>query len=586
MRRLATIMFTDIVGYSAMMHKDERGTLELLAQHNTIVQAEIERFGGTTIKTIGDAFLIDFNSVVECVECAFAIQEACAQFNTTRAEGRPKLQLRIGIHVGDVVFQENDVFGDGVNVAQRIQSQAEPGSICISEEVFKLIEKKVPIHFQLVGEKKLKNIDRPMRVYVNGAPGMPAQGQAGGSGGRSSSAGAIVLGSFIGLALVGASVAYFYFKPGGNKTVAAVTTPSAVSPSPAAGSPPPPPKKNVVTPPDARIAEHIRKNLFTDLARELSSPEVLSVGVIRSEVAEADPDGKGRFKMNAEVTVEQTQDLFVPHDFQAAVREMGYNPDTYRNALAEAGRISSDLTATAPKEESPSMVKRTTGKGFDVTLPVEFTAALDGSDWTFGPLKKRAGARPVEGFKGQPLSAFPAGSLVVGSEPAMQAVSSYIQARENFAARILVKKTQMQVRQDEEQKSQKEKEEAELRSRFVVGELYDGVMVEADRSNYQVIFMVIENKNEGEMVTTTVALNGEPGVLRSLTGHIEIVQKDGKPSAQAVLTTVGNSGVAPAAGVPEFFHRGKTIPVTFQINGDRIDGSGGAYSFKLSKSAD
>ena len=586
MRRLATIMFTDIVGYSAMMNQDERGTLELLAQHNAIVQGEIERFGGTTIKTIGDAFLIDFNSVVECVECAFAIQEACAQFNTSRAENQPKLQLRIGIHVGDVVFQENDVFGDGVNVAQRIQSQAEPGSICISEEVFKLIEKKVPIHFRLIGEKKLKNIERPMRVYVSGHPGVPAQQQSYAGPKKSSGWAALLAGCILGLLLVG-GILYYYYATSKNMPPASAKSAASI-PAPANQPPVPPPPKEVPQPAQAKIAEHVRKNIFTDLARDLTPPEAFAIGAIRSKPAEAEPEGKGRFKIEADVTIEQTQDLFVPYDFQAAVKEMGYNPETYRNALAEAGRIGSDLAATAPKEESPTLIRRTTGKGYDVTVPVEFTAAQDGSDWVFGPIKKRAGSKPPEGlgFKGQPLSAFAPGSLVAGSEPAMQAISAYIQARENFSARVLVKKTQLQVKKEEEDKTQKEKQGAELVSRFTVGELYDGVMVENDKNNYQVIFMVVENKNEGELVTATVALGGEPGILRSLTGRIEVVEKDGKAFAQAVLSAVANSGVVPASGVPEFFYRGKNFQIVFRMNGERIDGSGSPYTFKLNKSKD
>ena len=580
MRRLATIMFTDIVGYSAMMNRDERGTLELLAQHNAIVQGEIERFGGTTIKTIGDAFLIDFNSVVECVECAFAIQEACVHFNTTRAESQPKLQLRIGIHVGDVVFQENDVFGDGVNVAQRIQSQAEPGSICISEEVFKLIEKKVPIHFRLIGEKKLKNIERPMRVYVSGQPGMPAAQEATSGSSKSSGLGALLAGILIGLVLIGGLVYYYSFHSNGAGPKRAASAEPAAKPAPLS------PKRNVPTPPETKIAEHVRKNIFTDLARDFNPHEALVVVDVRSEVAEANPDGKGRFLINADVTVEQKQDLFVPQEFQAAVKEMGYNPDTYRDALAEAGRVSSDLTAMAPKEETPSLIKRTTGKGFQIAVPVEFTAAPDGSDWTFGPVKKRTGVKTSENLRGQPLSVFPPGSLVVGSEPAMQAISSYIQARENFAARVLVKKTQLQVRQEEEEKTQKEKEETGLKSRFTVGELFDGVMVEGGSNHYQVIFMVVENKNDGELLTATVALGGEPGILRTLTGRLDVVNKDGKSYAQASLTTLANTGVAPAAGVPEFFNKGKTIQMTFKMTGDRIEGGGGSYTFKLNRSKD
>ncbi|UCH63221.1 MAG: tetratricopeptide repeat protein [Fidelibacterota bacterium] len=157
-RKLAAIMFTDIVGYTAMMSQDEEKALELLKKNRALLKPVIEQFRGEWLKEMGDGTLSSFASAVEAVNCALEIQHIL--------QSDPNLSLRIGIHIGDVVFEDGDVFGDGVNVASRIEPLAEPGSVCVSEQVYEAIRNKRGIEATLLGEKKLKGVDHPIKVYA------------------------------------------------------------------------------------------------------------------------------------------------------------------------------------------------------------------------------------------------------------------------------------------------------------------------------------------------------------------------------------------------------------------------------------
>ena len=133
-RQLAAIMFTDIVGYTALMGEDEQKAFELLRKNRQIQQPIIKQFDGTWIKEMGDGVLASFHTVTDAVLCASAIQKACGNISD--------LKLRIGIHLGDVVFEDDDVFGDGVNIAARIQALAPIGGIWISEPVYNNVANK------------------------------------------------------------------------------------------------------------------------------------------------------------------------------------------------------------------------------------------------------------------------------------------------------------------------------------------------------------------------------------------------------------------------------------------------------------
>ena len=165
-RRLAAIMFTDIVGFSRQMGANEARTLQLLDTHNQVIQKAVAEHHGTVIKTVGDGFLVDFPSVVHAVQCGQQIQ---AQFQTRNAETEPahQIHVRIGIHSGDIVQRERDVFGDGVNIASRLQSLAEPDTICISDMVYRDVVKKLPLGTVVsLGRPKLKNIADRFPVYA------------------------------------------------------------------------------------------------------------------------------------------------------------------------------------------------------------------------------------------------------------------------------------------------------------------------------------------------------------------------------------------------------------------------------------
>lgn len=161
--RLAAIMFTDIVGFSRKMEQDEQGTLALLSEHNAIIYEIASQFKGTVIKTIGDAFLIDFPNTVQAVQAAVSILSRFLAWNTARG-GEP-MELRIGIHLGDIHFFDDDALGEGINIASRLQQVAKPGKIAISQDVYNLIANKVKVPIEHRGEVKLKNIARSIEVY-------------------------------------------------------------------------------------------------------------------------------------------------------------------------------------------------------------------------------------------------------------------------------------------------------------------------------------------------------------------------------------------------------------------------------------
>jgi len=163
-RRLAAIMFTDTVGYSTLMQTNETLALDLLEEQKELLHPLISQHGGQVIKPTGDGFFVEFPSVVGAVRCALAAQRALAERNETVPPER-EIQIRIGIHVGDVVFQEGDVYGDGVNIAARIEPFAEPGGICLTHAVVEQVRNKIPEPIESLGKRALKNIQEPMELY-------------------------------------------------------------------------------------------------------------------------------------------------------------------------------------------------------------------------------------------------------------------------------------------------------------------------------------------------------------------------------------------------------------------------------------
>ena len=164
-RKLAAIMFTDIVGYSALAQKNEALALKLLEEHRQLLRTLFRKHEGTEIKTIGDAFLVEFTSTLEAICCAAEIQEVLKDYDAAASGQSVKIQIRIGLHMGDVVYRENDVFGDGVNIASRIEPLAKPGGICLSQQVYDQVHNKFAGKFIKLGAVTLKNIQTPLNVY-------------------------------------------------------------------------------------------------------------------------------------------------------------------------------------------------------------------------------------------------------------------------------------------------------------------------------------------------------------------------------------------------------------------------------------
>jgi len=168
-RRLAAILAADVAGYSRLMGVDEEGTHEHLRAHlRQLVDPKIKEHRGRIVKNTGDGMLAEFSSVVDAVRCAAEIQRAMVDLDTDMVEDR-RIKFRVGINLGDVIVDGGDIYGDGVNVAARLEAMAEPGGICISRVVRDQIRDKLPYAFADMGEQSVKNIARPVRVYALGA---------------------------------------------------------------------------------------------------------------------------------------------------------------------------------------------------------------------------------------------------------------------------------------------------------------------------------------------------------------------------------------------------------------------------------
>jgi len=161
-RRLAAIMFTDMVGFTSLAQSNESLAMKDLRRHNVILRPILRRYRGKEVKTMGDAFLVEFESALEATKCAIEMQRVLHQHNSTTER---KLPVRIGIHVGDVIHRKGDVFGDAVNVASRIEPLAASGEICISEQVYDQIRNKSPYPLEKLETHNLKNITFPIEVY-------------------------------------------------------------------------------------------------------------------------------------------------------------------------------------------------------------------------------------------------------------------------------------------------------------------------------------------------------------------------------------------------------------------------------------
>jgi len=164
MRKLTTILAADVEGYSRLMHADEEATLKTLGEYREIIDGLIARHDGRVFSTAGDSVLAEFGSAVEAVRCAISVQEEIASRNTELADDR-KLMFRIGINVGDVMVRDDELFGDGVNVAARLEGLAEAGGVCVSASVFEQVKHKLSLGFEDMGLQEVKNIAEPVSTF-------------------------------------------------------------------------------------------------------------------------------------------------------------------------------------------------------------------------------------------------------------------------------------------------------------------------------------------------------------------------------------------------------------------------------------
>src|SRR5438093_1114359 len=163
-RRLAAIMFVDMVGYTALGQRNESLSLALVVEQRKLIRPILRRHRGREIKTIGDAFLVEFANTLDAVRCGYDIQRASREFNFSRPSDR-RLMLRIGLHLGDAEKSKGDILGDAVNVASRIQPLAADGCICLTQQVYDQVANKFELPLQTIGKKKLKNLAEPIEVY-------------------------------------------------------------------------------------------------------------------------------------------------------------------------------------------------------------------------------------------------------------------------------------------------------------------------------------------------------------------------------------------------------------------------------------
>jgi adenylate cyclase len=164
-RRLAAILAADVAGYSRLMGADEEGTLAALkAIRRELADPKVEQHRGRIVKTTGDGLLVEFASVVDAVRCALDIQQTMAERNENVPMDR-RIEFRIGINLGDVILDEGDIYGDGVNIAARLEALAEPGEICVSRVVHDQVRDRLDVSFEDRGEQQVKNIARPVHVF-------------------------------------------------------------------------------------------------------------------------------------------------------------------------------------------------------------------------------------------------------------------------------------------------------------------------------------------------------------------------------------------------------------------------------------
>ena len=269
-RRLAAILAADVTGYSRLMGADEEGTLERLKAHRReLVDPKIREHRGRIVKTTGDGMLVEFPSVVDAVRCAVEIQRAMTDRNVETPEDK-RITFRTGINLGDVIIDHEDIYGDGVNIAARLEALAEPGGICISRVVRDQIRDKLPYPFEDMGEQSVKNIARPVRVFAMGAaavastPLVAAQAQPGPARHRMLPGRAVIAASLV--TGIGIGVAAWWAWPNADSSPVSVQVPTSPQSPPAVASTEAKaaPRLSIVVLPFASLSNDPEQEYFAD----------------------------------------------------------------------------------------------------------------------------------------------------------------------------------------------------------------------------------------------------------------------------------------------------------------------------------
>ena len=327
-RRLTCILAADAVGYSQQMGQDEEGTIRVLSAHRAVIDGLIAFHGGRIMSTAGDSVLAEFASAVEAVRCAVEIQEALKTSNDA-LPANTRMHFRVGVNLGDVVVKNDDLLGDGVNVAARLETLAEPGGICISSSVYDQITGKLDLGFQDIGEQALKNISRPIRVYRVSGTGVPRPAPRAPRAGRVGISfpwgiGAAVVVAIAGIAAWQTGWLRFGATDRGSLTnaTAPVVVPASTAPalsSAATGTPATtsalPPQIDADTQRLRADAEALKKQAGAELARARSDADAVRAARIKSDAegaasrlrAQAEADA-ARIRSEAEAAAAVTRD--------------------------------------------------------------------------------------------------------------------------------------------------------------------------------------------------------------------------------------------------------------------------------------
>jgi len=317
-RKLAAIMFTDMVGYSSMAQGDDELALSLLEEHRALLRGIFPNFHGQEIKTIGDAFLIEFGSALEAAQCGIEMQRALSKRNHDVSAER-RIELKIGIHIGDVVHRGGDVYGDGVNIASRIEPLAGAGGICISMDVERQIRNALEARFEKLGPTDLKNIKLPMELFRIILPW-----EAGGVThvvGKKSTTAKPPFFAFASVGLAGAVILgwWLVYRPGSGAKIEpvppATPTPAATMAMPAAAPDP----KSIAVLPFANMSEDKENAFFADGIHE----DILTTLAVVRDLKVVSRTSVAQYRNTTKPIGQIAQELGVAYVLEGSVRRAG-----------------------------------------------------------------------------------------------------------------------------------------------------------------------------------------------------------------------------------------------------------------------